>query len=182
MPDLFSCVILWRLSVTQNVFQLPVFLCCFFSHSQQYSWADLQKIFTYVSWSLFRTHVGIPGFHSQHSTENVCLIKISLRPDLKICWFAITRPGLQETYRSINFLMLIPEKKFFHQKYLILAMFTLESKVNFSFFLLHHFQLFVLFSSEQVSLDYTTVGSQINQWKASTAAVRNTNDEENLQM
>ena len=36
------------------------------------------------------------------------------------------------------FLMLIPEKKNFSHKYIILAMLTLESKVNFLLFLLHH--------------------------------------------
>ena len=39
-----------------------------------------------------------------------------------------------------NFFMLIPEKKFNH-KYIVLAMLTLESKVNFLFFLLHHFPI-----------------------------------------
>ena len=35
--------------------------------------------------------------------------------------------------------MLIPEKNFFSHKYIILAMLALDSKVNFLFFLLHHF-------------------------------------------
>ena len=39
------------------------------------------------------------------------------------------------------FLMLVPEKLFFSHKYIILAMLTLESKVNFLFFLLHHFSI-----------------------------------------
>ena len=37
------------------------------------------------------------------------------------------------------FLMLIPQKKIFYHKYITLAMFTLESKVNLIFFLLNHF-------------------------------------------
>ena len=62
-----------------------------------------------------------------------------IRPDLKICWFAVTRPGLQEACGSKNFLMLIPEKLFFSHKCMILAMLTLERKVNFLFVLLDHF-------------------------------------------
>ena len=42
-----------------------------------------------------------------------------LRPDLKICWFAVTQPGLQETSRSIL-------KFVFSDKHIILAMFTLD--------------------------------------------------------
>ena len=34
-------------------------------------------------------------------------------PGLKKCWFDVTQPGLQETYRSRIFLMVIPEKNFF---------------------------------------------------------------------
>ena len=46
--------------------------------------------------------------------------KCLLRPDLKICWFAVTRPGLQETRESQNFfLMFIHEKKFFNLKHII---------------------------------------------------------------
>ena len=52
-------------------------------------------------------------------------------------------------------------------------MLNLESKVNFVFLLLHHFLVvFSCFdfsyslSSAQVSLDYTKLGLQINQWKA----------------
>ena len=37
-------------------------------------------------------------------------------------------------------------------------------------------------SSVQVSLDFSTLGCQINQWKASAAAIRNTNGKENFQM
>ena len=66
------------------------------------------------------------------------------RPDLKICWFAVTQPGLQETCRSKNFLIPNPENFFLVTNILsILAMltltWTLESKVNFLFILLHHF-------------------------------------------
>ena len=52
-------------------------------------------------------------------------------------------------------------------------MVNLESKVNFVFLLLHHFlvvfccfDLSYSLSSAQVSLDYTKLGLQINQWKA----------------
>ena len=38
-----------------------------------------------------------------------------------------------------NFFMLIPENFSFSHEYIILAMLTLESNVNFLFFLLHHF-------------------------------------------
>ena len=49
-----------------------------------------------------------------------------VRPDLKICWFALTRLGLQETCGS---------KKVFSHKCIILALatLTLEDKVNFLF-------------------------------------------------
>ena len=42
--------------------------------------------------------------------------------DLKICWFAITQPGLQEICGSKIFLMLFHGKNFFSHKYIILAM------------------------------------------------------------
>ena len=35
-----------------------------------------------------------------------------LRPDFKVCWFAIFQPGLQQTCWSKFFLMLLPEKNF----------------------------------------------------------------------
>ena len=67
-------------------------------------------------------------------------------------------------------------------------MLTLESKVNF-FFLLHHFlvvRVVLTFlyplSSVQVSLDCATLGCQINRCKASAAAIKKTNDEENFQI
>ena len=37
-------------------------------------------------------------------------------------------------------------------------------------------------SSAQFSLDCATLDCKINQWKASIAAIRNTNDQENFQM
>ena len=37
-------------------------------------------------------------------------------------------------------------------------------------------------SSAQFSLDCATLDGQINRWKASVAAIRNTNGEENFQM
>ena len=64
-------------------------------------------------------------------------------------------------------------------------MITLESEVNFLFFLLPHFLSFEFsypLSSAKVSLGCATLGRQINQWKISTAAVRNSNDKENFQM
>ena len=41
-----------------------------------------------------------------------CHKKMEIKLDLKICWFAVTRPGLQETDGSKSFLMLIPENVF----------------------------------------------------------------------
>ena len=59
----------------------------------------------------------MPGTHrDQYTGTNIemCIKTFyELWPDLKICWFAVTQPGLQETCRSRIFLMLIPEKKFF---------------------------------------------------------------------
>ena len=65
--------------------------------------------------------------------------KYTMRPDLKIYWFDVTWPGLQETCRSKKNLMLIPEKHFFSHNYIILAMLTPNSKANFLFILLYHF-------------------------------------------
>ena len=68
-----------------------------------------------------------------------------LRPDL-ICWFALTRTGLQETCRSENVFGAHSWKKiFWWQIYIIIAMLNLESIVNFLFFLLHHFLVVLLF-------------------------------------
>ena len=113
-------------------------------------------------------------------------------PDLKICWFAVTRPGLEETCGSIFvvfFFMLIPQKKFFSHRYIILAIITLENKVNLllfssaSFFKYSYcFDFSYPLSSAQVSLDCGTLDRQINQCKASPAAIRNTNDQESFQM
>ena len=79
------------------------------------------------------------------------------RPGLKICWFAVTRPGLQETCGPIFFFFFFfflfwkkifffffdahSWKKMFSDKHIILAMIKLNFlfKVNFLLFLLHHF-------------------------------------------
>ena len=79
-------------------------------------------------------------------------------------------------------LMLISEKNIFSQNYIILAMLTLESKLlvlsSASFFSCSCcFDFSYPLVSAQVSL-----GGQINQSKASTEAIRNTNDEENFQL
>ena len=114
---------------------------------------------------------------------------LSFGPDLKMYWFAVTRPGLQETPGSKFFFDAQSCKIFFSHKCIILTMLILESKVNFLFFLLYLFfscSCCFAFSyplpSAQVSLDCTTISRQINRWEASTAAIRNTNDEENFQM
>lgn len=64
-----------------------------------------------------------------------------IRPDLKICWFAVTRPCLQGTGGSKKISSCSFLKKKFNHKYIVLAMLTLESKVNFLLFLLHHFPI-----------------------------------------
>ena len=65
------------------------------------------------------------------------------RPGLKIYWFAVTRPGLQETCGPIFFFFFDAHswKKMFSDKHIILAMIKLNFlfKVNFLLFLLHHF-------------------------------------------
>ena len=68
-----------------------------------------------------------------------------IRPDLKICWFAVTRPCLQGTGGSKKISSCSFLKKKFNHKYIVLAMLTLESKVNFCSFFCITFQLFVLF-------------------------------------
>ena len=45
--------------------------------------------------------------------------KIQIGPDLKLCWFVVTRLGLQETCESKNFFDVIPEKNFFSHQYII---------------------------------------------------------------
>ena len=78
-------------------------------------------------------------------------------------WVSKKRAGQE------NFFILIPEKNFFNHKHTILVMFTLESKVNFLFVLLHHFLVagvvltshYPLFSV-QVILDSATLGRQLN--------------------
>ena len=81
------------------------------------------------------------------------------------------------------------KKIFFGHQYIILAMLTLESKVNFLFFLLLHFLVVCValtfsypLSFAQVSLDCATLGCQINWWRASAAAIRNMNGEKNYQV
>ena len=65
--------------------------------------------------------------------------KNNIQPRLKNIGF----PSPDRVYRKRagqeTFFTLIPEKKFFNHKYFLLAKFSLESKVNFLFFLLHHF-------------------------------------------
>ena len=58
-------------------------------------------------------------------------------------------------------------------------MLTLKSKVNILFFFLHHFSVVsgcfdfsYPLPSVQFSLGRATLGCQINQWKASTAAIK----------
>ena len=90
--------------------------------------------------------------------------KNNIQPRLK----NIGLPSPDRVYRKRavqeTFFTFIPEKKFFNHKYFVLAKFSLESKVNFLFFLLHpflivHIVLFILFtlSSVQVSLDCATL-------------------------
>ena len=119
-------------------------------------------------------------------TECCTNFLVEARPDLKICWFTITWPGLQETCQSKKILMLIPEKKFsatiYYPSYTYL-----ENKVNFlsfaSFFsCLCCFYFFYTLSSTQASLHCATLGRQINRWNSSAAAIRDTNDEESFQI
>ena len=65
--------------------------------------------------------------------------KYIMKHDLKIRWFAVTVPCLQETCGPKNFFDAHSWKKKICLKYIILAMLTLQSKVNFLLFLLHHF-------------------------------------------
>ena len=95
-----------------------------------------------------------------------CQKKIEIKPDLKICCFAVTRPSLQKAGGSKKILTLIREKNFFSHKYIIfLAMLTLESEVNFLFFLLSHFLVVRVVSyplpSAQVSLDRAILVRQL---------------------
>ena len=107
--------------------------------------------------------------------------------DLKICWFAYTQPGIQETCGSIFFLDV------FSHKYIILAMLTMftlpeeQSKLlvlsSASFFSCSLcFDFFYTLSSAQASLDCATLGRQINWWTATPAVIRNANDEINFQI
>ena len=103
-----------------------------------------------------------------------------LRPDLKICWFAVTQPGLQETSRSILKFFLVTN---ILSQLCLPWTWTLESKVNFLFFLLHHFLvvcvvLTILTHFPMRRLHQTALyqAIQINQWKASAAAIINKND------
>ena len=84
--------------------------------------------------------------------------------------------------------MLIPEKKFFYsQKYIYYPSYAYpreESKLLlYSASFLNCsccFDFPYPLSFAQVSLDCTTLGRQLNRWKASAAAIRNTIDEENF--
>ena len=88
-------------------------------------------------------YIKMPRIHrdQQTSTNIEMYIKTfyELRSDLKICQLAVSRPGLQETCRSKKIFGYSFLKKFFSHKHIILAMLTLESKINFLFFLWHHF-------------------------------------------
>ena len=97
-----------------------------------------------------------------------------MRPDLKICWFAVTLPGLQETCWSQIY-------------YPCYAYPGVQSKLlvlsSASFFSCScYFDLFYPLSSAQVPLDCATECRQINQWKASAAAISNTKNLEDFQM
>ena len=91
-------------------------------------------------------------------------IKIIFSPDLKIlvCRHPTESTGNVRVKQLFSRSFL--KKFFFNHKYFVLAKFSLESKVNFLFFLLHpflivHIVLFILFtlSSVQVSLDCATL-------------------------
>ena len=75
------------------------------------------------------------------------------------------------------FLMLILKKKSFSYRYIILAMITLENKVNFLFFLLHHFLILRI-----VLTFLTRCPLRRFHLMASATAIRKTNDQENFQM
>ena len=116
-----------------------------------------------------------------------------ISPDLKIGSLAVTDRFYKKRAGKKNFFWCsLLKKNFFSQKYIIQAMLTMESKVNFFLFLLHQFLVacvvltflthvlcHVLYRSQ---VDCATAGHQINKWKANTTPVRNTNDEKNFQM
>ena len=116
-------------------------------------------------------------------------------PDLKICWFAVTQPGLEETCGPIFFFFFfffffwLLVKKYFFSKIYYPSKITLENKVNFLFFssasffkYSYCFDFSYPLCSAQVSLDRATLDRQINQCKASPAAIIHTNDPESFQM
>ena len=90
------------------------------------------------------------------------------RPDLKICWLAVNPTGSTRNMRVKQFFWCsFLKKKFFSHKCIILAMLSLESKLNFFFFLLHHFFSYSCYfdfsyplSSVQVSLGCAKLGCQ----------------------
>ena len=105
-----------------------------------------------------------------------------LKSYLKICWFVVTQPGLQEICRSKKFFDACSWKKIFGHKYIILAMLTLEDKVNLLFFLPHHFLvvrivLVFLTHCPLCRFHYTVLqlAIQIKGWKVSAAASRFSN-------
>ena len=65
-------------------------------------------------------------------------------PDFKICWFCCHPIGSTRNMLVKKILILFPEKPFFRHKYIILAMITLESKVNLFFPLQYSLVVFVV--------------------------------------
>ena len=61
-----------------------------FKHNQRYL----------VAWFIHKDAKNIPGPIHWTNIEIHTKIFHVLRTDLKICWFAFTHPGLQETCRS----------------------------------------------------------------------------------
>ena len=114
--------------------------------------------------------------------------KVSQDQTLKICWLAVTRLRLQETYGSIFFWcsLLISDAQ--SQIYYPSLAYPGEQSKFLAFSSASFFSSSCCFDfsyplpSTQVSLDCTTLDCQINQWKASTKAIRNTNDKENFQI
>ena len=90
----------------------------------------------------------------------------TIRPGLKLCWFVVTQPGLQDTCGT-KFFFDHSQKIFFSHKCIILVMLTHKSKVNILFFFLHHFSVVsgcfdfsYPLSSVQFSLGRATLGCQ----------------------
>ena len=104
-----------------------------------------------------------------------------LRPGLKICWFAVTQTGLQEIQHVL--------KIFFNISYLCSYPGSFPSRVKFLFFLPLYFlvvcvvlNLLTHYPSRRFYRTVLHQVIQINQWKASAAAVKSKNDEENFEI